>query len=650
MKSDSILIFISFLLTFVLISASKPNQERKGVYVEKAIGKINQQFQQDLQELLIYANAFETSVRSFQTTGSNFGNLWADYQNLRSEFKRIEFLLEYLDKEAFDKTMNGAPLPKLEKKVADLNVLEPKGLQVIDELVGELKTDISVYAELVEHSQKFRKDVQKIHSYFKIRRITDRQFLEASRQSVVRLITLGITGFDTPGTASGIRDSKSVLESIDSYFQFYASELENVNRSEFSSELNSICQNGIIMAEESTFENFDRMRFIKEVGHPIYKLIKDIHLSLDYETIDEVSKYPLAINFESNSLFEEDFFNPFYYISVPNDPSFDEVTELGKMLFYDPVLSSNNEMSCANCHKPEKAFTDGLKTSFANDGSALKRNAMTLNYSGFATGFFHDLRTRRLEDQFEHVVLNKDEFNSSYQEIIGKLERSESYRQLFNDAFPAQKGKIRSNQIDYALAAYVMKLSPFDNVVDTYFQGATDEIPKEIKNGFNLFTGKANCATCHFLPLYSGLVPPLFNESEAEVLGVPEDQEKPWSLDPDLGRLGNGKTQEVATFYRAAFKTPTIRNIDLTGPYMHNGVFKTLEEVMDFYNEGGGAGQGIELEHQTLAPDKLNLTQKEIQDIITFMKSLNDNTLFKAVLELPRDFEKNEIDNRVLLK
>ena len=139
------------------------------------------------------------------------------------------------------------------------------------------------------------------------------------------------------------------------------------------------------------------------------------------------------------------------------------------------------------------------------------------------------------------------------------------------------------------------------------------------KKGFNLFSGKAKCATCHFIPLFNGLVPPEFVETETEVLGVPEttDKTKP-RLDPDLGKYNTSKS----VIHKHSFKTPTVRNIELTAPYMHNGVFNSLEEVLDFYNDGGGQGLKIAPENQTLPPDKLNLTKKEMQDIIAFMKSL----------------------------
>jgi cytochrome c peroxidase len=136
--------------------------------------------------------------------------------------------------------------------------------------------------------------------------------------------------------------------------------------------------------------------------------------------------------------------------------------------------------------------------------------------------------------------------------------------------------------------------------------------------------GKALCATCHFIPLTNGTVPPFFYETEKEVIGVPETAENKM-LDDDLGFYWKFNED----LHKGMFKTPTIRNIELSAPYMHNGVYNTLEEVLDFYNKGGGGGLGFDLEHQTLPFDKLNLSIEEQNAIISFMKTLTDDTYKK---------------------
>jgi cytochrome c peroxidase len=129
--------------------------------------------------------------------------------------------------------------------------------------------------------------------------------------------------------------------------------------------------------------------------------------------------------------------------------------------------------------------------------------------------------------------------------------------------------------------------------------------------------GKAKCATCHFIPLFNGITPPKYVASETEVLGVPLSLADS-TLDPDTGYYGVIGVDS----YKYAFKIPTVRNSEKTAPYMHNGVYRTLDQVMEFYNNGGAAGLGIDLANQTLPREALNLTENEKEDIIAFIKSL----------------------------
>ena len=149
--------------------------------------------------------------------------------------------------------------------------------------------------------------------------------------------------------------------------------------------------------------------------------------------------------------------------------------------------------------------------------------------------------------------------------------------------------------------------------------------------------GKANCGTCHFAPTFSGLMAPHFTESESEILGVTatNDFKKP-VLDADLGRFATTVIKEKASFHKHSFKTATVRNVALTAPYMHNGAYQTLEEVLDFYNQGGGNGLGLDIPNQTLSEDKLNLSKDELNQLKAFMNALTDTTnLTKIPTKLP---------------
>jgi len=244
----------------------------------------------------------------------------------------------------------------------------------------------------------------------------------------------------------------------------------------------------------------------------------------------------------------------------------------------------------------------------------------------YADRFFYDLRAFTLEQQAEHVIFNPDEFNTAYSAILKKLAGQEKYKEDFKKVFG--KGDISREKFSKALASYVLSLKSFNSPFDKYVRGESEGLAQEVKNGFNLFMGKAGCATCHFAPTFSGLVPPFYNENESEILGVPETTEAN-RLDGDSGRYNNKILSEQAWIFEKSFKTTTVRNAGLTAPYFHNGAYQTLEEVIDFYNDGGGQGKGLLVQNQTLPPDLLNLSDQEKRDIIAFINSLNDASATK---------------------
>jgi cytochrome c peroxidase len=190
---------------------------------------------------------------------------------------------------------------------------------------------------------------------------------------------------------------------------------------------------------------------------------------------------------------------------------------------------------------------------------------------------------------------------------------------MFLTAFPYEDStRIDTFEVMNAIGSYIRSLVFLNSRFDEYMRGDKSKMNSDEINGFNLFMGKAKCATCHYMPLFNGTFPPRFAKIEAEVIGVPKSK-KENIIDPDMGRYSIVKVES----FKHAFKTSTVRNAALTAPYMHNGVFSTLEELMDFYNKGGGAGLGIKIENQTLPFDSLSLSRKEQDDIISFIRSLN---------------------------
>ena len=376
--------------------------------------------------------------------------------------------------------------------------------------------------------------------------------------------------------------------------------------------------------QHNNFETLDRLYVLKAFTNPLYAEVYNLHRALNIEFSDEADITQSAVNYHSQNIFDEDFLNKSYYSNIsPNELDNNKRVKLGKTLFIDPVLSSDLTMSCASCHQADKGFADGLEKSISSHKSdGIHRNTPTIINAVYSTEYFYDLREYDLERQIKHVIMDSTEFNTDYIELIEKLGQSEEYTSLFEEAYPEYGISVWS--ISNALACYVTNTTSFNSPFDQYVRGEKEEISASIRNGYNLFMGKAACGTCHFAPTFNGLVPPYYQESESEVLAIPEvfDTTTKMYLDPDLGRAGNGRHRDQVSHFMFSFKTVSVRNVEKTAPYMHNGAFKSLQDVMAFYNNGGGAGYDIILEHQTLPDTPLNLNQNEISDLVNFMNSL----------------------------
>ncbi|TAE79741.1 MAG: cytochrome-c peroxidase, partial [Bacteroidetes bacterium] len=562
-----------------------------------------------------------------QTTTVDKQAVHQSYYALRDAFKRVEYIWEYLDPIFVKEWINGAPLPKLDKAAPQLVVIEPKGLQVLDELLFADEIDM-------KEVQKIAVELNRsIHEYPVQQKLTDRIILEGMRVELIRLFNLGLTGFDVPGSDRSLADARIVLKEIEQTLLTYTDAIQQKDAQMVKTCKEALAKGKKQLKEQTNFETFDRLTFLTTVINPLFKQIHQVQQLLGVESIYEVISLnaKLALNYNAENLFDTAFLNPFFYVNVPQKFYAPPLVELGKYLFFDPILSASNERSCASCHNPQQAFTDGLAKSVATGfNGTVERNSPTLINAVYSERFFHDLRAEALEDQMEHVVASSKEFNTSVLEIMSKLSQSKEYQQLFKQVFTEFTSPINQQTISFAISAYVSSLHSYHSPFDKYVRGEEKQLTASAKRGFNLFMGKAACGTCHFAPNFNGTVPPLYNESESEVLGVPQNPYvKPLQLDKDEGRVA-AKLKEGAPFYRYSFKTPTIRNAALTAPYMHNGAYKTLEDVMDFYNHGGGTGIGLNVPYQTLSADSLHLTKQELADVISFMQALTDTTNLTA--------------------
>ena len=562
----------------------------------------------------------------------------------REAYKKIEFLAAYLDPEFVKDYINGPPLPSMERKAEEISVLQPEGFQILEELLFA-EDPVVNEAEIKSLSAKLYETHRSLKSYQKKVYFTDRHVFEGARAQVLRVFTLGLTGFDSPSLENVMQEQVVALQAALDNLNYYMPVLNNRDKV-LASDLTATFEGAIqYLKENNDFDTFDRMHFLRRYINPLFALIFDAQMALGVETIYETSVLGQkhAINIKAKNIFANDFINQVYFSRSSQDKFTGKVIELGKLLFFDPVLSQNHERSCASCHNPSLAFTDGQRKSTAFDfKGTVDRNSPTLVNAVYADRFFYDLRAGVLDDQIEHVVVDRKEFNNTFLDIINKIGESEEYVSLFREAFPELGDDlIKKYSISASLAAYVSSLSGFNSSFDQYVREESDQLSSEAIKGFNLFMGKAACGTCHFAPVFNGLVPPEFHESESEVLGVPASKDKSVPLiDKDLGR-SKGRLREHADIFQHSFKTTTVRNAALTAPYMHNGVYDNLEEVIDFYNSGGGIGLGLQVENQTLPPDPLDLSEEEASQLVAFMESLTDTT---GMTSMPKSLPKFKND------
>ncbi|OSZ79383.1 hypothetical protein CAP35_14315 [Chitinophagaceae bacterium IBVUCB1] len=595
------------------------------------------------QRLDAFINGLQVFRDALQVADTNSGTepLQQQFLQVRKAFKHWEYLGEYLDPQFVKDNVNGAPLPKLERNTFGITVMQPKGMQQIDDMLygntlAESKEELLTHTDKILNALKDYKNLPVA--------IYDRIVFEAARTEFIRLYTLGLTGFDVPGSGNSIPDAINVLQTIEQDMLLYKPLFEKTDKIKTTTFYTTLNKSIAYLQANNDFDKLDRLEFLTTYLNPMFDGLLQLHKASGVEMLHETTQAFLLppYNHQSGNLFANDFLNPFKYIGLPQELYTKELIELGKTLFYDPVLSSKNNRACASCHNPSLAFTDGNAKSTALDfDGTVERNAPTLINCVYSERFFHDMRTDVLEAQIEHVLTNRKEFDTDMLSIIDKLKDSKEYTTLFEAGLKNYKGeKISPQGITFALSAYVTSLRGFNSTFDKYVRGETKSIGADVRRGYNLFMGKAVCGTCHFAPVFNGTVPPRYEESESEVLGVPANPyAKQPVLDPDLGRA-KGMLKDNVYFYEYSFKTPTVRNIALTAPYMHNGAYKTLDDILDFYNKGGGDGIGIKLEHQTLPFDSLSLNKQEMKDIIAFMKSLTDTAnMTSKPAHLPK-FEK----------
>jgi cytochrome c peroxidase len=286
---------------------------------------------------------------------------------------------------------------------------------------------------------------------------------------------------------------------------------------------------------------------------------------------------------------------------VPADnPMTAKKVELGRLLFFDKRLSKNDTIACASCHLPAKGFTDGMPVSTGINKLKGGRSAPASINRVFSKAQFGDGRADTLEDQSIGPFVSPVEHGfANHDELVVKIKKIAGYRKLFNEVFGRE---VVAGDVGKAIASFQRTILSGNSAVDKFDLGGDDKaLSESAKRGLDLFRGKARCTRCH-----SGFN---FTDEKFHNLGIGWDTNT-----VDLGRyMVTNNAEDIG-----AFKTPTLREIARTAPYMHDGRFKTLEEVVKFYNQGG-----VKNPHQDNTIIPLELSDQEQQDVVALLKSLN---------------------------
>ncbi|MCX6273755.1 MAG: hypothetical protein NTV09_00935 [Bacteroidetes bacterium] len=623
MRSFVIYVFYSVVLVAVVFVTASLSQN-EATRQQRITSEFHTYLEKHSTAMLSVLRDFKKEVQANANTDpSAIRNLKNRFLELRNAYKKIEpFSCYYFL--ASERNFNGPVVPEIEDESEEHPQIEyPHGLQVMESYLWD--DDPGQYmTKLIQEIELMDENLAALSIAFRTLPTDEVKFIESIQLQVIRIFTLGISQFDTPESKNVIVELRTGLQS-----------LKEIIRDAYSPEMNNPLVKDVFKKLEGALSYFNKLNspddidFLSCYREQYMPLSKSL-AKLRTEFVEK-NYYPSsALRMDAPSVFQTGAFNRFFYNPRGTDPEFSgEAAELGRALFFDPILSENNKRACASCHRPEMAFADGMITSHGFlEGEMLTRNAPTVINSALQRNYFFDMRADHLEGQIGHVLVNKKEMQSNFETAIKKLNSSEEYVAWFRRAFMGREDTVISKtSIENAISEYERTLVSLDSKFDRNIRGEENSFSADEKKGFNIFMNKGRCATCHYLPLFNSVVPPYYTRSEFEIIGTTKtgDLLHP-ELDPDKGRGGLYGTE----IFMHAFKTPTLRNIALTAPYMHNGAFENLQQVIEFYNKGGGRGLGIDIPNQTLPADSLQLTEKEKKSLIAFFNTLTDTSNLTA--------------------
>jgi cytochrome c peroxidase len=614
-------IFFGCLLILIIIASAsfKKTKEKVEYGLHYSNGLKEFEFKQ--------AQLLSSIQKSDLSSGEQIEKIKEQISIVRTHLKKMDFWFRYLEPISYKK-ING-PLPvewetEVFEKFEKPYKREGAGLTLAALYLQEANPSKDSLLKLIHFSLSATKTfyADSITTHLN----TFDHFYLCNRLFLLNLAAIYTTGFECPESSSIVPELRLMLSDVQSTYLSFNHSFPNTALSE--NYLN-VYQNAIqfINQQPNDFEKFDHFTFIKEYVNPLFALNQKF--IVDYKVVSK-SYVDYSLNKNASSIFSKSLYRgqntKGIFIRINDEKTLAEIEQLGRLLFYDPILSGNNLRSCASCHKPSQYFTDTLThTSLQFDAKqALPRNSPTLLNSPYNHLLMLDGKHISMQDQAHAVITNSLEMACAEKDVLKKILSCEEYKRAFKQLlkYTPQSPQISMEHISSALTLYYSKFSkyysPFDEAMNS-----NANIHASVKNGFNIFMSKAECATCHFAPQFNGVKPPYVG-SEFEVIGVPQDKEFK-NLSPDKGRYEINPAFETEN----AFRTGTIRNAAKTKPYMHNGVFGDLNEVIDFYDAGGGAGRGLTVVNQTLSSDSLHLTKEEKSDLLAFMQSLTEDVKFE---------------------
>ena len=540
------------------------------------------------------------------------------FLNARLAYKRLEFLAEHYTP-VTAAAINGPAIDKPDDENPRI-VVRPTGLQVMETMLFGADASESRLDSVAIQASIARINLRRLRERASETHFIDAQLFEAARLQIARVVSLGISGFDAPLAGTSLLEAAESVRSIAGALSGYAP------GSVAAESLKTLATHAVqaLEAPGVTQQMFDHFAFVAQLANPLANQIGALQSHVGVTRMND----PRAFSANANTLFDSGAFHSEGFAPPGARATTPELVAVGERLFFDKRLSGQGDRSCATCHQPTHAFADARESAeliavhHAVTPSP-QRNTPTLYNAALQATAFADSRVASLEMQVRFVVNNPREMGGDLDAAAATLYDDALYRAAFEKALGARSERASfSRDLQAALAGYMRSLVRLDSRFDFAMRGNAHAVTRDEQQGFNVFMGKARCGSCHFAGLFNGTRPPEFNDSEVEVLGVPSSARAHATLDADKG-VG---AADGAPLHNYAFKTPTVRNAAVTAPYMHNGVFKTLEEVVDFYDAGGGVGRGLHVANQTLSSDSLHLTAREKRQLIAFMGALTDTT------------------------